>query len=166
MDSRLFRLLPATAGMAIFVASACSSEGPESPASSSSTATAAQDELGSRGDTLECHHPGDCRGPLPRVCADCADGERRCAHFECDSNVCVIGLCPAKNEAAQCATASDCRGPLPDLCERCPSGGEACAHFECDDGECDVQTCPVSEPRPADAGRPSPDFARSAADSP
>jgi hypothetical protein len=40
-----------------------------------------------------CQTADDCSGPLPAVCAICADGGDGCAHFVCAGGACQTAFC-------------------------------------------------------------------------
>jgi len=41
-----------------------------------------------------CVTAGDCNGPLPAICQQCADGSMQCAHHACEGGQCTIEICP------------------------------------------------------------------------
>jgi hypothetical protein len=44
-------------------------------------------------DPNACQAPTDCRGLLPHICEQCADGTSQCAHFDCNAGACQTVVC-------------------------------------------------------------------------
>jgi len=43
----------------------------------------------------QCSTAADCKGALPALCEQCANGSTACAHFECVAGACQTVICPA-----------------------------------------------------------------------